>query len=119
MMTIQRLHELFDENPEKEMLCFVGNCHDCAKGVSVTAALTEEGFAISGGALYEPEPGRFANKCEVCFQQNPELTNFRRCEVYSRVVGYLRPVMQWNEGKQAEFKERKAYRVQAGGAARG
>ena len=24
-------------------------------------------------------------------------------EIYSRVVGYLRPVSQWNEGKQAEF----------------
>ena len=33
----------------------------------------------------------------------------QRCEVYSRVVGYLRPVDQWNEGKQSEFKERKAY----------
>ena len=28
------------------------------------------------------------------------------CEVYSRVVGYLRPVSQWNEGKQEEFEER-------------
>ena len=28
------------------------------------------------------------------------------CEVYSRVVGYLRPVAQWNEGKQEEFAER-------------
>ena len=28
------------------------------------------------------------------------------CEVYSRVVGYLRPVSQWNVGKQAEFAER-------------
>ncbi len=28
------------------------------------------------------------------------------CEVYSRVVGYLRPVSQWNKGKQAEFKKR-------------
>jgi len=27
------------------------------------------------------------------------------------VVGYLRPVAQWNEGKQAEFSDRKAYRV--------
>ncbi|MFH1402520.1 MAG: ribonucleoside triphosphate reductase [Patescibacteria group bacterium] len=25
------------------------------------------------------------------------------CEIYSRVVGYLRPVEQWNKGKQAEF----------------
>jgi len=29
-----------------------------------------------------------------------------RCEVYSRVVGYLRPVEQWNEGKREEFKDR-------------
>lgn len=29
-----------------------------------------------------------------------------KCEVYSRVVGYLRPVEQWNEGKQAEFADR-------------
>jgi ribonucleoside-triphosphate reductase len=39
----------------------------------------------------------------------------RRCsestEVYSRVVGYLRPVKQWNSGKQAEFGDRKNIRV--------
>lgn len=29
------------------------------------------------------------------------------CEIYSRVVGYLRPVQQWNDGKQAEFAMRK------------
>jgi len=32
-----------------------------------------------------------------------------RCEVYSRVVGYLRPVDQWNDGKQAEFNIRKTF----------
>jgi ribonucleoside-triphosphate reductase len=31
------------------------------------------------------------------------------CEVYSRVVGYLRPVDQWNDGKQAEFAIRKTF----------
>lgn len=31
------------------------------------------------------------------------------CEIYSRVVGYLRPISQWNDGKQAEFAERKTY----------
>jgi len=31
------------------------------------------------------------------------------CEVYSRVVGYLRPVDQWNDGKQAEFSIRKTF----------
>jgi len=29
-----------------------------------------------------------------------------KCEVWSRAVGYLRPVEQWHQGKQAEFKDR-------------
>ena len=29
-----------------------------------------------------------------------------KCEVYSRVVGYLRPVKQWNPAKAAEFYDR-------------
>ncbi|HHE45932.1 MAG TPA: ribonucleoside triphosphate reductase, partial [Candidatus Moranbacteria bacterium] len=31
------------------------------------------------------------------------------CEVYSRSVGYLRPVKQWNVGKQEEYKKRKEF----------
>ena len=31
----------------------------------------------------------------------------KECEVYSRIVGYLRPVQHWNEGKVAEFHDRK------------
>ena len=30
-------------------------------------------------------------------------------EVYSRVVGYFRPVNHWNKGKQEEFLHRKEY----------
>ncbi len=33
------------------------------------------------------------------------------CEVYSRVVGYHRPVKNWNPGKREEFKERKVFDV--------
>lgn len=40
--------------------------------------------------------------CPSCLQET---------EVYSRVVGYLRPVKQWNHGKQAEFRMRKAFKV--------
>ena len=32
-------------------------------------------------------------------------------EVYSRIVGYFRPVNQWNKGKQEEFKERKEFNI--------
>ena len=33
------------------------------------------------------------------------------CEVYSRIVGYLRPVQAWNDGKRQEFGERKTFEV--------
>jgi ribonucleoside-triphosphate reductase len=42
-------------------------------------------------------------KCPKCTIEQP-------CEVYSRIVGYLRPVRQWNFGKQQEFKERKEFK---------
>lgn len=42
--------------------------------------------------------------CEICDEP---------CEVYSRVVGYLRSVSQWNDGKRAEFDIRKHYSVDA------
>ncbi|AFK87337.1 anaerobic ribonucleoside-triphosphate reductase [Thermoanaerobacterium aotearoense SCUT27] len=31
------------------------------------------------------------------------------CEVYSRVVGYYRPLQNWNEGKREEFSDRKEF----------
>jgi len=40
--------------------------------------------------------------CSICH---------RETEVYSRVVGYLRPVKQWNSGKLAEYGDRKTFRV--------
>ncbi len=35
-----------------------------------------------------------------------------KTEVYARVVGYLRPVDQWNDGKRAEFERRRYFEVQ-------
>jgi anaerobic ribonucleoside-triphosphate reductase len=39
------------------------------------------------------------------------LAPFGKGEVYSTIVGYLRPVQQWNDGKQQEFKDRVYYGV--------
>jgi len=39
-------------------------------------------------------------RCSICDQET---------EIYSRVVGYLRPVKQWNNGKKAEFNMRKTF----------
>jgi ribonucleoside-triphosphate reductase len=40
--------------------------------------------------------------CPKCKQVGKE----QECTVFSRIVGYLRPVNQWNAGKQQEYKER-------------
>ena len=34
------------------------------------------------------------------------------CEVFSRVVGYMRPVQNWNKGKKEEFAMRKMFNVE-------
>ncbi|MBC2593972.1 ribonucleoside triphosphate reductase [Ruficoccus amylovorans] len=39
-------------------------------------------------------------------------------EIYSRIVGYLRPVSQWNDGKQSEFTKRKMLRLDTSGKKR-
>ena len=33
-----------------------------------------------------------------------------KCEIWSRVCGYLRPTSKWNEGKAAEFSDRANFR---------
>ena len=54
---------------------------------------------------------------ETVVKENKEVKTTSRivkkvpCEVYSRVVGYYRPVINWNLGKQQEFKERRTFKL--------
>jgi len=75
-------------------------CHDCGK-------------KLKNNEEYMPYEAGSQNyaKCKKCHQKNPQLTNFRKTEVYSRVVGYIRPVEQWNKGKREEYKDRKEFVV--------
>ncbi|MDZ4182924.1 MAG: ribonucleoside triphosphate reductase [Candidatus Cloacimonadaceae bacterium] len=50
-----------------------------------------------------PQHGYLIGEQELC------PTCHKRTEVFSRIVGYLRPVSQWNEGKKAEFKLRTTF----------
>jgi len=52
-----------------------------------------------------PSHGYLNGKQEKCPYCNQET------EIYSRVVGYLRPVKQWNNGKRSEFAMRKTFKV--------
>lgn len=62
-------------------------------------------FSITPTFSVCPDCGRFSGKvmkCPKCGQPT---------EVYSRVVGYLRPISRWNRGKNQEFKERKTFSI--------
>lgn len=83
-------------------------CHDCGKKIEI------KGKDIKNGVFLVYKDGEKKiniYKCKQCFEKDPSLTNFRKCEVYSRVVGYLRPVQQWHLGKKQEFKDRKDYKL--------
>jgi ribonucleoside-triphosphate reductase len=56
-------------------------------------------FSVCPGCGYLP--GKIG-KCPQCGKE---------CEVYSRIVGYLRPVNQWNNGKKEEFNLRRTYKL--------
>jgi len=98
---------------EKGDFIYKGVCHDCQKAVTVEARVSEEGeITIEGGAVYKIRIGledRYFFKCDSCFKADKVLRDYQECEVYSRVVGYLRPVQQYNVGKQEEYAMRKEF----------
>jgi anaerobic ribonucleoside-triphosphate reductase len=75
------------------------HCHDCGKELKTG----DEMVVYDMG-----EKGNFY-KCNECFAKKEELDNYQNCEVYSRVVGYIRPVDQWNVGKAEEYKDRQEF----------
>ncbi|WP_353683309.1 ribonucleoside triphosphate reductase [Thermodesulfovibrio sp. 3907-1M] len=86
----------------------------------------------------QPEPGKIKNFIKAVFEKyklpyisiTPTFSICNECgyiegehkscpkcgkatEVYSRVVGYLRPVDNWNDGKKEEFRERRYLQIHA------
>jgi hypothetical protein len=41
--------------------------------------------------------------------EGDKIVERQACEVYSRVVGYIRPIDQWNAGKRSEFADRMVF----------
>lgn len=108
-LTVKDLHDLFDQHPEYSALEFPGPCHDCAAPVAVAVALSDDGFAIAGGAVYRYpfDKSKYAVKCDACHAKQPVLAP--EIEVYDRVVGYFRPVKNFNDGQRAQQAARKRF----------
>ena len=82
---------------------------DCGEDFTIEIERTDPTtVAIMGGVIGKRE-GEYFFKCTTCYEKDK---NFgQKTEVYSRVVGYLRPVSHWNPAKQEEFSMRKPYEV--------
>lgn len=64
-------------------------------------------FTITPTFSICPTHGYLRGEIAVC----PTCQN--DCEVWSRIVGYFRPVDQWNKGKKSEYADRKEYAIPA------
>jgi ribonucleoside-triphosphate reductase len=64
-------------------------------------------FTLSPTFSICPSHGYLVGEHELC----PKCVVEQKCEVYSRIVGYIRPVEQWNKGKATEYGDRKGFVV--------
>ena len=90
-------------------------CCDCHKEFVIKLERTsEKEIEYSGGIIAikhknDPKNKQYLFKCPECNEYNP---NFGpKVDIYSRVVGYLRPTVGWNDAKQQEFNKRKTYDI--------
>ena len=109
---LKKIERFFIEN-KTDKLGFRGYCHDCGKKHVVNVDASEDGkVSVEGGAVYFTESGTFI-KCEDCFKKDNVLHNYREIDVYSRIVGYMRPVDNWNIGKKEEWENRRNVKLRA------
>lgn len=107
----QFFQKLFEDRMTQTLDC-TGHCHECNTRMEFSLRCEDDGTLVvpEGMGLYAHEDKMFV-KCPTCFEQDQRLHNFQPCEKYSRVVGYIRPVKQWNKGKQEEFAIRTTFNI--------
>ncbi len=106
-------------------------CCSCEKETTAAAALLfdaygePQSFRFSANGLRwdrcaerhpftaEFDGGGWYVKCRRCLERDHGVMDegTRNTEVYSRVVGYYRPIKGWNAGKRQEFEQRKYHRI--------
>lgn len=98
---------------DSDEIILKGSCQVCKQPIEMFVSkemISEgmQGLACDNGGIkvYGEQP---VFLCQSCLEKGEKVG--QPCEVYSRVVGYLRPVKQWNPGKKEEFEQRKEFVV--------
>lgn len=103
------MQNLSDKIGENQFAKINSTCMDCHKECTINIERTgPETIEIKNGAI-GIRKGEYYFKCDDCWKTNKNFgTN---CEVYSRIVGYLRPLSHWNDVKRSEFHSRTMYKI--------
>lgn len=87
-----------------------GKCQKCKSLVDLVIFESEMEVYGNGGMIVSAEPHPIPEfKCTTCLEEDNYRISPTRCETFSRVCGYLRPINNWNPGKKAEWNERVTY----------
>lgn len=86
-------------------------CRDCRKEMLIEGGELTNGKMLGYNTNNNKKDLTFIFKCNECYAKNPALTDYQSCEVYDRIVGYIRPVQQWNPSKQSEYRDRKKFKI--------
>jgi len=106
---MQDIKTFLDGLPD-EGATITGSCHDCHKEIIIEIDFIDGQACIDGGSVYVQDDGKdMFVKCDECFGKDKVLRNYQPTQVYSRVVGYLSPLSNWNKGKVSEFNKRATY----------
>ncbi|HAI74506.1 MAG TPA: ribonucleoside triphosphate reductase [Candidatus Moranbacteria bacterium] len=86
-----------------ERICDIETTKQLVRKIAENYALPY--FTLTPTFSICPAHGYLSGEHQFC----PKCVVEQRTEIYSRVVGYIRPVEQWNDGKKAEFKDRRGF----------
>jgi len=107
--TIKWIRGLF-EDADAPCIELIGKCQKCKKEVNVVVFKKDWEVEGNGGVIKgEADTPEF--KCYECLDKDGGKISPTRTEIFSRVVGYLRPISGYNPGKKAEFKSRTNYKI--------
>ena len=103
------MQEISDKIGDNQFAKVETVCMDCDEEFILDMERkSETDIEIKNGVIAKKQD-TYLCKCQRCFDLNNKFGG--ETEVYSRVVGYLRPVSNWNKSKRQEFDLRKPYIV--------
>lgn len=104
------MQEISDKMGENQFAKITAECIDCGEEFKIyLERISEKDIEIKNGVIGKRQ-GEFMCKCSSCFEKNDNFGS--KTEVYSRVVGYLRPISNWNKAKRDEFEMRKPFTIE-------